>query len=83
MKSFKVHKFNFVLILLQAEGSRRFLFYPNQLRNLQREDKGAAVIFPKPSAKSMPLLCPETPKMSVEVRALYSLKEEHHHFHFQ
>lgn len=43
--------------LFEAGGSRHFLFYPNQLSHLQREDKGAAVIFPKPSTKSMSLLC--------------------------
>lgn len=67
----------------RLRGSRHFLFYPNQLSNLQREDKGAAVIFPKPSTKSMTLLCPETPKMSMEVRTLNSLKEDYHLSHIQ
>lgn len=67
----------------RLRGSRHFLFSPNQLSNLQREDKGAPVIFPKPSTKSMTLLCPETPKMSVEVRTLNSFKEEYYHSHIQ
>jgi hypothetical protein len=35
----KFTKFNFVLVLFEAEGSRHFLFYPNQLRNLHRGDR--------------------------------------------